>query len=194
VPHWMTAAGVALGGDWVPERSYRIGSILVATLAVLIFAWAVAGCLGRSLGLMSGAILATMREFTAYATGPEADIFLASTVTIAGSLLLQILFNPSAKDQKATFFGGRSWAVLLFFALLGSMNAMKGPLFGLFFVLLPFGAYVAWGRNLRELRPLIWSWGWLVALMLALAWPIAAYMRYPDILELWAVDYGRAVE
>ena len=55
----------------------RIGSIIVAAVAVLAVAWAVAGCLGRGSGIASGAVLATFREFAAYAVGPETDIFIA---------------------------------------------------------------------------------------------------------------------
>ncbi len=98
VPHWLTATGVAVMGEESPERAYRLGSIVMATLAVLVFAWAVAVCFGRNIGLMSGAMLATMREFASYATGPEADIFLASTVTLAGTFLLRLLFDPNAPN------------------------------------------------------------------------------------------------
>src|SRR5262249_13821488 len=32
-------------------------------------------------------------------------------------------------------------------------------------------------------------WGWLAFLISATAWPLAAYLRYPDIVELWKSDY-----
>lgn len=190
LPHWMTAAAVYLSGDMVVERSYRIGSIVIATLTVLIFAWAVAGCLGRTTGLMSGAIFATMREYVAYAVAPEADIFLACTVTIAGSLALRALLDPVAKETRTSFVGLRSSTLFIFFILLGAMNAMKGPLFGMFFVVPPIVAFAAWSRGIGSIRPLIWLWGWLITLVVGLAWPIAAYLRFPDIVDLWAVDYG----
>ena len=190
LPHWMTAAGVAFFGDLGLERAYRIGSILIATLAVMVFAWSVAGCWGRTIGLMSGAILATMREFAAYAAGPEADIFLASVVTIAASLLMRALYDPRAKERRSGFLVGRSWLLVLFFALLGATNAMKGPLFGMIFVMLPLVGLWLWNRSLSELRPVIWLWGWLLTLVSGAAWPLLAYSRFPDILELWAMDYG----
>src|SRR5471030_1069702 len=37
LPHSMTATGVAIFGDLGLERAHRIGSIFIATLAVLIF-------------------------------------------------------------------------------------------------------------------------------------------------------------
>jgi 4-amino-4-deoxy-L-arabinose transferase-like glycosyltransferase len=190
LPHWLTAPGVLLLGEDVPDRAYRIGPIIVATLAVLIFARAIAGCLGRTAGLMSGVIFATMREFVAYATGPEADIFLGATVTVAGALLMRSLFSAVAGDKHTSFVGRRSWSTVGFFALLGLMNAMKGPLFGMFFLVLPLGAYFLVSRKQREIRPLIWLWGWLITLALGVAWPCIAYWRYPDIIDLWAIDYG----
>jgi 4-amino-4-deoxy-L-arabinose transferase-like glycosyltransferase len=190
-PHWLTGICAAVTGGFDHEWSMRLGSILIATLAVLVFAWAVAGCLGRGTGLMSGAVLATTREFAAYAVGPEADIFLASTVTIAGSLFLRMQFGPDAiLDGPATFFGRRGPRLLAFFLLLGLTNWMKGPLFGMIFVLLPAGGYFLWSRRAREIRPYLWFWGWLILLAAGASWPVLAYLRYPDITELWAVDYG----
>ena len=193
LPQWMTAIGVALCGDLGPDRAYRIGSIFIATLAVLVFAWAIASCRGRMLGLMSGGILATMREYSSYATGIEADVFLASFVTIAGSLLLRILAGSRANERGTTFLGGRSWLVVLFFVVLGATNAMKGPLFGMIFLLLPLAVLLAWGRSVRQLLPLVWLWGWLLALVIGAAWPVYAYLKFPDIVDLWAADYGLRV-
>ena len=188
LPHWMTYVGVAIRGEDDAERAYRLSSISVATLAVVVFASCIGGCFGRGPGLLSGALLATMREWHTYATGPEADIFLASTVTIACSLLMRGLFDPQYRETRTSLLGRRSWPIVSFFLLTGLMNAMKGPFFGLFFTLLPLGVFFAWQR--RGLRPLVWLPGVAVALALGLAWPILAWVRYPDIVELWAVDYG----
>jgi len=190
VPHWLTAAGVAVYGHSDPERSYRIGSILFSTLALLVFGWAVASCLGRTLGLMSAVILGTMREFAAYASGPEADIFLACTVTMAGALLLRLLFAPEAREKHLSFWGKRSGSTIIFFCLLGAMNAMKGPLFGMIFIGLAISGWALWNRKYQELKPLVWIWGWLATLVIGAAWPVYAYLQFPDILDLWAIDYG----
>jgi 4-amino-4-deoxy-L-arabinose transferase-like glycosyltransferase len=189
LPHWLTGFGALIGGmdhDW----PFRVGSIVVATLAILIFASALARCLGRKIGVLSGAILATTREFAAYAVGPEADIFLASAITILGSLFLRLQFAPRTRPECETFFGRRSPAMFGFFFLLGLTNWMKGPLFGMLFILLPIGAYFLWNRRLSAIRPYLWFWGWLITLAVGVAWPLIAYDRYPDIIELWMVDYG----
>lgn len=182
-PHWLTGIFAVTFGDANSERAMRLGSIFIATLAVLVLAWAVASCFGRSIGLMSAAILATMREFAAYAVGPEADIFLASTVTICGALFLRWQFQ---KDPRPA--GG--YLGLLFFFLLGLTNWMKGPLFGMIFVLLPIGGYFIWSRDWSVVRRFASLWGLLLLIVVGAAWPVIAYLRYPDIVELWAVDYG----
>jgi 4-amino-4-deoxy-L-arabinose transferase-like glycosyltransferase len=190
LPHWITGAFAALAGDFDHEWAMRLGSIFCATLAVLIFAWTIAGCLGRTIGAMSGAILATTREFSSYAIAPEADIFLASTVTIIGSLFLRIQFVAKLDEGRTLPFGGRPAVIVLFFLLLGLTNWMKGPLFGMIFVLLPMAGYYTWNRDGRGLRPFAWFWGVILVGVLGAAWPVIAYRRYPDIVDLWLVDYG----
>lgn len=192
LPHWLTGIFASLTGDMNRGWSMRLGSIFMATLATLVYAWAVAGRLGRTIGVMSGAILATTREFSTYATGPEADIFLASTVTIIGALLLRIQTEaPSETSGRSpTFFGKRSWLLALVFLSIGLTNWMKGPIFGMIFVFLPLVGYLAWNRNLREIRTYAWFWGWLIMGVAGTVWPFIAYQRYPDIVDLWMVDYG----
>ncbi len=187
-PHWLTGIPASIVGGLNAEWAMRVGSILIATIAVLVFAWAVAGCFGRTIGLMSGAILATMREFAAYAVGPEADIFLASTVTICGALLMRLQF--ARPEPAMSFFGRRTWLMLSFFFLLGLTNWMKGPLFGMIFVVLPMTGYLLWSRDAASIRRFAWLWGLLILVAVGTGWPIIAYLRYPDIVELWAVDYG----
>ena len=89
VPHWFTGAFAELFADTSTTWAMRIGSIVVAAGAVLAVARSVAGCFGRGFGVASGAVLATFREFAAYAVGPETDIFVASFVTLAGALFLR---------------------------------------------------------------------------------------------------------
>jgi 4-amino-4-deoxy-L-arabinose transferase-like glycosyltransferase len=190
LPHWLTGIFAALVGDIHHEWPMRLGSIVVATLAVLVFASAVARCLGRTIGLMSGAILATTREFAAYAIGPEADIFLASSVTILGALFLRLHFAQRPADRRPTFFGWRPPLMLAFFLLLGATNWMKGPLFGTIFIVLPMAGYFLWTRRLSEVRPYVWFWGGLLAGIVGVSWPVIALVRYPDVVDLWLVDYG----
>lgn len=190
VPHLLTGVPASLVADVRTPWAMRVGPLLAATLAVLVFAWAVAGVLGRTVGLMSGVVLATMREFAAYSVGPEADIFLASAVTVAGSMFIRGEFRPGYEGERNTFFGRRSWPVILMYAVLGATNAMKGPLFGTAFLGISMAAFCFLGRNWAALRRWVTFWGWLAYFAVGGAWPLLSWWAYPDIVSVWRSDYG----
>lgn len=192
VPHWLTGLPAALVADCSTTWAMRLGSVLAGACTVLVVGWAVAGCLGRRVGLLGAATLATMREFAAYAVGPEADIFVAAAVTLAGALFLRGEFGPAGgRPERATFFGGRPWPVLGVFVVLGATNAMKGPLFGTAFLTTAMAVYFLAGRQWAGLRRYVWFWGWLAYLAVGCLWPVGSYLFHPDVADIWAADYGR---
>jgi 4-amino-4-deoxy-L-arabinose transferase-like glycosyltransferase len=192
VPHWLTGIPAAIVADCSTTWAMRVGSILAGMVSVLVVGWAVAGCFGRHFGLMSAAVLATFREFAAYSVGPEADIFLATFVTLAGALFLRSEFGPNGgRPERATFFGTRPWSVLGVFIVLGATNAMKGPLFGTAFLASSLGVYFVAGRHWASLRRYVWLWGWLAYFAVGCLWPLFGYSRHPDIVDLWFNDYGK---
>ncbi len=94
----------------------------------------------------------------------------------------------------SSFFGKRSWAVVGFFIILGLTSLTKGPLLGPLLLGPPLFAYVAFA-SLRSRRRWAWGPGWVVLIVLTLAWPVAAYWIRPDVLENWKFDYlGRLGE
>src|SRR5262245_27341142 len=197
VPHWFTGAFAELFADTSTTWAMRIGSSVAAAGAVLAMAWAVAGCFGRGYGVASGVVLATFREFAAYAVGPEADIFVAVFVTLAGALFLRAEFGRAAspslrasgsadttpdhsplathRSPLISFFGPRPWPVLGVFILLGLTNAMKGPLFGTAFLASAMGVYFIAGRDWNGLRRYVWFWGWLAYVVVGGALPLLTY-------------------
>lgn len=192
IPHLMTGLPASIVADVATPWAMRVGSILAGLAAVLVFARAMAGALGRSAGLMSGIILATMREFAAYSIGPEADIFLASAVTIAGSLFIIAEFGPGGpKPERATFFGPRPLPILLMYAVIGSTNAMKGPLFGTAFLGLAMAAYCFLGRDWAALRRHVTFWGWLAYFVVGSFWPLLSAWQHADVSDVWKSDYGK---
>jgi 4-amino-4-deoxy-L-arabinose transferase-like glycosyltransferase len=189
-PHIMTGIPAILISDTRDSTAMRVGSIIAGWIAVLAFAWGVSAGIGRQLGVMSAAILATMREFAAYSVGPEADIFIASIVTVAGALFLRAEFAyPSLKASH--FFGWRPWPVLFFFLLTGFTNNTKGPLFGTAFLATSMFVYFFAGRHWRDLTRYLWFWGWLFYFAIGSVWPYLAYQQYPDVADIWAHDYGK---
>lgn len=191
LPHWIIGGIDALFGQYDNDRVVRIGPLLMGTSIVLITAWLAALWFGRAHGIVSGLILATMLEFFYYASDPEADIFLCAIVTGAMALFAHLEFRRnSPTDRQATgFLGARPWALLAFFIVFGATNLAKGLIFGSLMVAIPVTGYLASNADFRALRRYVWLWGWLAFVIVAGAWPLAVYLRYPDVLELWKSDY-----
>lgn len=189
LPFWITIPLVKMLGD-IPA-AYRLAPLLIAIPCVLLTAWMAALWFGRGLGLMAGAILATIREFTHYATGPECDMFLCGVVTLAMALFVYLEFCRRPADAECGFFlGRRPWALLALFVVLGMANLVKGLFFGDLLILLPFAVFLLCGPDRwAVVRRYVWLPGWLAFLVVGSAWAIAVYSRYPDVVELWKHDY-----
>lgn len=192
IPSWFICAVYTLAGTSTNDAVARIAAIVVAIPIVLLVAW-IGSCLyGRTAGLLSGFIYASMQEFYKYASNPEADIFLTLIVTGVLAVFVRLEFGKlSDRPGESTgFFRGRPWLVAVFFALLGATNLAKGMIFGTMMAGLPVAGYLIWNRDWAQIRRYIWLWGWLLALGVALIWPILVIGRYPEIIELWKEHYG----
>lgn len=196
LPQWVTVSLASLVGRCDALWIVRMGPTLMATLVVLLVAWMAARWFGRGVGLLSGFLMATTCQFTRYAWLAEDEIFLCAVVTAALALFVRAEFpREDAAGREAPGFwkglvGGRSWPILLFFILLGMTNLAKGLLFGTAMVLIPAATYLLWNRDWPGIKRYSWLWGWLAFGGIALAWPVAVYFRYPNVLELWNYDLG----
>jgi 4-amino-4-deoxy-L-arabinose transferase-like glycosyltransferase len=189
LPFWITAAFVQIFGDHAV--SYRLPPLVLGGWCVLLVGWMASVWYGRVIGLASGLILATMREFTHYSTGAEADMFLCAIVTSALALFVYLEFGRSrAEAESARFVASRPWPVLGFFLILGLTNWAKGLFFGSLFVCLPIATFLLWNADWRALRRYIWLPGWLAYLAVGSTWALTAYLQYPDVIEFWQHDYG----
>lgn len=197
LPQWITMACAHLVGRFDEEWVVRLPSILMATLSVLMVAHLATRWYGRSMGMLSGLTLATSLEFTRYAWLAEQDIHLCAIVTATIALFARLEFpNPgtggAAGGSEVSFFGKRPLAVLLWFLVLGATNLAKGLVFGTAMVAIPVGIYLLWNADLARIRRYAWFWGWLAFAVVASIWPVAAYLRHPDVLPLWSFDlFGR---
>ncbi len=198
IPMWWIALVYWLAGTDAHDGVARLAAVLAAVPIVLMVAAIAARLYGRSVGLLSGALLATMQEFYAYAANPEADIFLCVIVTATVACFVWLEFDrgglPSVGAARPhRFWSGREWRMAGLFVLLGATNWAKGLLFGTAMAGLPLAAYLVWNaaeqRSLRPLTRYAWLWGWLLAAAAALAWPLAVFSRYPEIVQLWQEHY-----
>jgi 4-amino-4-deoxy-L-arabinose transferase-like glycosyltransferase len=147
--------------------------------------------------VLSGLILATIREFTHYATAPECDLFLCAVITTAMTLLVFLEFRcPRTAAEKGFLWGRRPWALLAFFVVLGLCNLVKGLFFGDLLIAAPMAAWLLLGGDRWSMiRRYVWLPGWLAFVVASSAWATAAWLRYPDVVDLWKADYlGRLNE
>jgi 4-amino-4-deoxy-L-arabinose transferase-like glycosyltransferase len=206
LPHWLTAIPAALSGHPEREWSMRIGPMLAGIFIVLTVGWMAGRWFGCSIGVLSGAILATTREFQIYATAPECDIFLCAVVTAAFACFTAAAFRrrgiltdaltitdtgrvETPPQEDGRFLGWRPLPVVGFFFFVGLTNLAKGLFFGMFHVLVPIGVFLLWNRNWRAVRRHVWLWGLLIFAIVAAAWPVTAYLKQPGIVDLWRSDY-----
>ncbi len=220
LPQWVTVTLAAPFGRCDTHAVARLGPTLAATAIVVLFTWVTTLWFERRVALLSGFILATTCEFTRYAWLAEDEIFLCLLVTAALVAFAWVEFGrwpwnelhrpdaegssnqqtgePSHSSRQAAlssagdvrFFGRRPWPVTLFFFLFGLTNLAKGPLFGAVIVATAAGGFLLWNADWFRIRRYVWFWGWLLFVGLAVAWPLAAYWRYPDVLDLWFFDFG----
>ncbi|MFO0927522.1 MAG: hypothetical protein U0736_10850 [Gemmataceae bacterium] len=188
LPFWLTLPLVEAFGD--APAVYRLAEIPIAVLCVLLVGWMGSVFYGRAVGLLSGLVLATIREFTYYGTSPQCDLFLYGVVTCVMACFVYLEFCRRPADGEGGFVGRRSWALVGFFFFLGLTNLVKGLFFGDVMALLPVVGFLFLGSDRWSLlKRYVWLPGWLVFAATAAAWATAAYLRYPDIVELWKSDY-----
>lgn len=196
LPQWITVSLATLCGRCDVLWVVRLGPVLMATLTVLLLSWMASVWFGRTIGLLSGFILATCAQFTRYAWLAEDEIFLCTMVTAAVAVFVKLEFQSDwhaargAGGPLRSFFGKRSTTMLLFFVLLGMTNLVKGLLFGTVMALVPIALFLLWNRDPSRIGRYFWFWGWLAFAAVAAAWPLAAWTRFPDVLDLWVYDLG----
>lgn len=188
LPQWIVATAMWMTGRNDAEWTVRLPSILVATAIVLLTAWISGVFFGSEVGMRSGLLLATSFEFVSYAWLAEQDIYLCLLTTATMAMFVRLEFVVPSNDSTSGFFGGRSWGHAAFFVLLGATNLAKGLLFGMAMVGIPIAAYLIFVRR-SHLKQFMWIWGWLLTIAVGVAWPIAAWQRFPDVLDLWRFDH-----
>lgn len=190
LPQWVTITAIHLFGDHRSEAAFRILPNLLGIVISLLTAGIAARLFGRRIGLYAGLILTTLFEFVRYAWLAEQDIFLATIVTLAVALFVKLEFTPErVADTRHSIFGTRSGLFLALFVVLGMTNLAKGLLFGTVMAVLPMAGFLLGTLSLVRIRRYFWIWGWLVFAAISVAWPIAAYQRYPGVLDLWFFDH-----
>lgn len=176
IAHWMVA-GLGRACGRIDETVARLPSALAAAALALTVATIARRRFGGRIGLLAGLLQATSAWVVTRGRLAEVDVILAAL--IAGVLLaFDRLRDLRTRDPLPW-----RW---VFFALLGATALSKGIGFGAALILAAVAAVLIWDRDRWTFRSLIWMPGWLLAALIALAWPLAVLADYPEALALWA--------
>lgn len=202
LPQWITVALAVPFGRCDSESIVRIGPVLVATWVVLLTAWMASLWYGRPLGLLAGLVLATTVEMTRYGWLAEDEIYLCGIVTTVVALFVKMEFampsaavmapQPGIAGFLRGIVGARSLWMVVFFVALGATNLVKGLMFGTVMSLVPIGGFLVLSLQPQRIAKYVWVWGAALFVTVMFAWPLAAYLRYPDAFDVWYFDlFGR---
>ncbi|MFO0957303.1 MAG: glycosyltransferase family 39 protein [Isosphaeraceae bacterium] len=184
MPAWL-AAGVGWLCGGLDERAARLPS----ALAALALGLAVSSIAGRRFGTRAGLIAGLIQATTAWTVArgrlAEADIHLAALLAWTLAAFDRLRTPPEGGEGGPDPSAAR-WA---FFGLLGLVGLVKGVGFGVALAMLVVVPTLLWDRDFTAIRRLARvPAGWLLALAINLAWPLAMAARYPGAARLW-VDH-----
>jgi 4-amino-4-deoxy-L-arabinose transferase-like glycosyltransferase len=175
--YWLIAGSMAIfqsRAEWVA----RLPAALAGILLSLVVARLAARWLGDFIGLIAGLMQASSVYILMQARLGEADMPMAAAVAIAMAAFATAEALPQHPGRQ------RRWLLALIFGLsAGASLELKGP--GLAFI---FAGCVVWilaTRRWQSFRFLFHPLALLVLTLTAGAWPLAIYLRDPNILRVW---------
>jgi 4-amino-4-deoxy-L-arabinose transferase-like glycosyltransferase len=188
LPWWLVASfGSVTGG--ISELTARLPTTLAAIALVLGVAILAARHFGQAIGLLAGAIQTTTAWTAMRGRLAEADMLLACLIT--WTIIAFDAMTASDTDMAPTRGASvRSAAAARwgFFTLLGVLSLVKGIGFGAVIVLAVVASTLVANRDRATLRQLCSGPGWIWAIVLAIAWPVAMLIMHgPGALSLWTL-------
>jgi 4-amino-4-deoxy-L-arabinose transferase-like glycosyltransferase len=142
--------------------SARLPIILLASLLIGIFSYFVGKKLGKKIGLLSGAILATTYNFFWFAIRVNLDTPLIFCTTISLLLLYDEMDSPKA-----------TWRSYLAFILMGLGTLIKSPIALLPILIIIIYAFLS--KKKSDLKRIGWLRGSLVYIIVVASWVAAAF-------------------
>jgi 4-amino-4-deoxy-L-arabinose transferase-like glycosyltransferase len=176
--YWLAGISFHLSGR-IDETSARLPAAVATILCVLLVTAVGARAFGPTAGLWAGLIHATTYATLCYGKQAVVDGVLAFMVAMA--------VFAAAYDRLCTRVKPAA-AILAFWTAMGLTILAKGPI-GLA-IALPTALLYRWFRGRRPTdRPIFWHRatfaGLGVFLLLALAWPFAVAVRFPQAVWVW---------
>ncbi len=191
---WLTAVMWSLFGADGRVWPVRLPSVLLAVAIVLITAQLAANWFGRTVGLLSGLLLATGSQFARQAWRANDVLLLTLLVTASLALFARLELTHNGESTRGRrgvwpeLLGARSLRLLLLFAMLGATN-LAGPLWlGPTCAIIPIAGLLIWNWDAVRLSRYFWLWGWLLTAAIGVAWPLLVAARFPDVWNFWSFD------
>jgi len=185
--HWLAAVSAkCLGG--FSEFTVRLPFALAGIAAALLVAQLMADLFGPRIGFLSGLAQATSVYVVRHARLCESDIVLQLVILGAIFTFARLVLYADRMSARRQF----CW-VIAFWVCIGLTNLVKGLLFGTVLVLLTCVGWVLLSGRTSRLRDFASPLGILLAVTIAMAWPLAVIGTEPEALGLWNDHlFGRA--
>jgi 4-amino-4-deoxy-L-arabinose transferase-like glycosyltransferase len=187
LPWWLVAT-VGYGVGMVNETVARFPSALAAMGLVIGIGTLAARHYGAHIGLLAGAIQATTAWTAIRGRLAEADILLGCVVVWAIVAFDRLRSTQTSESTVDTDIVTKVWYRWrwIFLILLGISALVKGIGFGAVLILVVVGGILVWERDGRALIQLWTPYGWALAAILALAWPLFIVAEHGQVaLSLW---------
>ena len=185
LPWWLVTAFSWCAGE-VNETTARLPSALAATGLVLGIAIFTTRHYGLYIGLLAGAVQATTAWTVIRGRLAEADILLACLVTwaiVAFDAIFVCTVEHSARSTARTLVWRSAFAVLL-----GTTALVKGIGFGAVLIFTVIAGVLVWQRDLGLIHRVLNPWGWILAAVIALFWPLGMVVQHGyGALSLWTM-------
>jgi 4-amino-4-deoxy-L-arabinose transferase-like glycosyltransferase len=187
LPWWLVAVLGRCTGT-VNETVARLPSALAAIGLIVGIGVLAARHYGPGIGLLAGAVQATTVWTVVRGRLAEADALLTCLIVWAIVAFDGVLGNQASEsasdfDTSRRYWCRWCWAFLIF---LGMSALVKGIGFGVVLILAVAGGILIWQRDGAALRRLWIPAGWILAAILALAWPLFMLAQHGQAaLSLW---------
>ncbi|QOV92015.1 ArnT family glycosyltransferase [Humisphaera borealis] len=185
--YWLIAGFMSVfqsKAEWVVRLPSAIAGILTAVMVARLAArW-----LGEFTGLVAGLMQASFLYVAMQARLAEADMPQCAAVTLAMTAFATAIVNrPGTAGEPSR----RRWLWLAFLFGLGTGLAVLFKGVGITFIVAGCLLWIVLSRRWRALGFMFHPVSLVPMILVAGAWPLAAWMRDPKILDVWYFETFR---
>ena len=185
---WWLVAGLGYCTGSVDETVARVPSALAAMGLIAGIGVLAARHYGPGIGLLAGAVQATTVWTVVRGRLAEADALLSCLIVWAVVAFDGVLSRHASESATGVCALRRDWCHWrwAFLVFLGTSALVKGIGFGVVLILAVVGGMLIWQRDGVAWRRLWIPAGWMLAAILALAWPVFMLAQHGQAaLSLW---------